>query len=138
DGGRVVQDGSPAAVYTRPASVAAAKATGDVNIIPVSVNGDSIESPIGGWNAHPGFQGRGVALARLEDFAVGPPGEESDLIFGIEEASFREGRWVATGILTGGINLRVILPADFGVHKGRLIPLRYDAGRFVLLPDKAH
>ena len=136
DHGRVVQDGSPASVHRRPTSEAAARATGDVNVIPVTVNGDNVESPIGSWKAAAGFQGAGTALARLDDFAVASAGEESDLIFGIEEASFRDGRWVATGILTGGVNLRVILPGDFAVHKGRLLPLRYDPARFVLLPAR--
>ena len=80
-------------------------------------------------------QGSGVALARPEDFSIAAAGEESDLIFGIEEASFRDGRWIATGILTGAINLRVALPGDLAVHKGRLVPLRYDSSRFVLLPS---
>ena len=134
--GRIVQDGSPAAVYRRPNSEAAAKATGEVNVIPVSVSGDSVESAIGNWRAAAGFQGAGIALARLDDFAVASQGEESDLIFGIEEASFRDGRWVATGILTGGVNLRVVLPSNVAVHKGRLLPLRYDPARFVLLPAR--
>jgi ABC-type Fe3+/spermidine/putrescine transport system ATPase subunit len=134
DRGRVAQDGSPASVYRRPNSEAAAVATGEVNVIPITVRGDIVESPIGSWNAHAAFQGSGVALARPEDFSVAPAGEESDLIFGIEEASFRDGRWLATGILTGAINLRVALPSGFAVHKGRLIPLRYDSSRFVLLP----
>ena len=138
DKGRVAQDGSLAAVYRRPTSIAAATATGDVNVIPVSVRGDVVESAIGSWDAHAPFQGAGVALARPEDFSVAAPGEESDLIFGIEEASFRDGRWIATGILTGGINLRVALPADFAVHKGRLIPLRYDSSRFVVIAGEAH
>lgn len=134
DRGRVVQEGALAAVYRRPNSQASAIATGDVNTIPVSVRGDSIESSIGVWNAKTSFQGSGIALARPEDFAVAAQGEESDLIFGIEEAGFRDGRWIATGILTGGVTLRVVLPAEFAVHKGRLIPLRYDPSRFVLLP----
>jgi len=107
-------------------------------VIPVSVRGEVVESPIGSWNAHVPFQGAGVALARPEDFSVAAPGEESDLIFGIEEASFRDGRWIAIGILTGSINLRVALPADFAVHKGRLIPLRYDSSRFVVIASEAH
>ena len=138
DGGRVVQDGSLAAVYRRPASVAAARATGEVNVIPVSVRGGVVESAIGSWEAHAPFQGSGVALARPEDFSIPAAGEESDLIFGIEEASFRDGQWIATGILTGSIELRVVLPADVAVHKGRLIPLRYDSSRFVLLASEAH
>ncbi|PYQ60344.1 MAG: hypothetical protein DMF58_08630, partial [Acidobacteria bacterium] len=115
DRGRVVQEGSPASVYRRPNSEASAMASS--------------------WSAHTTFQGSGVALARPEDFSIAAAGEESDLIFGIEEASFRDGRWIATGILTGAINLRVALPGDLAVHKGRLVPLRYDSSRFVLLPS---
>ena len=58
---------------------------------------------------------------------------ESDLIFGVEEASFQDGRWIATGILSGGLNLRVALPGGIAVHKGKLLPLRFDPSRFVLL-----
>ena len=134
DAGNLVQDGALAAVYRRPNSVASAMATGDVNVIPVRVRGDEVESAIGNWSAKPPFQGEGVSLARPEDFTIPVPGEESDLIFGIEEASFRGGRWIATGLLTGGLALRVALPPDLSVHKGRLLPLRYDASRFVLLP----
>jgi hypothetical protein len=105
-----------------------------VNVIPVTVRGDVVESAIGSWNASASFQGSGIALARPEDFSITAVGEESDLIFGIEEASFRDGRWIAAGMLTGGITLRVVLAADVAVHKGRLIPLRYDPSRFVLLP----
>jgi len=134
DAGRLVQDGSPAAIYRHPASEAAARATGEVNVIPIEVRGSDVESAIGSWTATARFQGAGIALCRPEDFSVAPPGEESDLIFGIEEAVFRDGRWMATGILTGGINLRVALPVETAVHKGRLIPLRYDSARFILLP----
>ncbi len=137
DAGRVVQEGALAAVYRRPNSEAAAVATGEANVIPITVRGDVVESAIGSWNAHASFQGSGIALARPEDFVVAAAGEESDLIFGIEEANFRDGRWIATGILTGGINLRIALPGDFAVHKGRLIPLRYDSSRFILLRSEA-
>jgi len=136
DRGRVVQEGAPSAVYRRPISEAAAMATGEVNVIPITIRGNVVESPIGSWNATASFPGSGIALARPEDFSVAAAGEESDLIFGIEEASFRDGRWMVTGILTGGLNLRVALPGDFPVHKGRLIPLRFDSSRFVLLPGE--
>lgn len=138
DRGSVVQEGAPSAVYRRPTSEAAALATGDVNIIPITIRGGAVESPIGSWTVAAPFQGEGVALARPDDFCVAAPGEESDLIFGIEEASFREGRWIATGILTGPFDLRVTLPGDFAVHKGKLVPLRFESSRFVLLPRKVH
>jgi ABC-type Fe3+/spermidine/putrescine transport system ATPase subunit len=134
--GAVVQQGSAAAVYARPASAAAAAATGEVNTIPVIIRGNTVESPIGAWEqADPPFQGRGVALARPEDFHVATGGEESDFVFGIEEAGFVEGRWLARGVLTGGVILKVNLPPPTAVHKGRLLALRYDPARFRLLPD---
>lgn len=132
ENGRVVQESSPSHVYRHPVSEAAAVATGEVNKIPITVRGNVVDSPIGSWQANPGFEGPGVALTRPEDFSIAAKGEESDLIFAIEEASFREGRWLATGILSGGINLRVSLPGDVAVAKGRLLPLRFDASRFTV------
>lgn len=132
DGGAIVQRGAPAEVFGRPVSEAAARATGDVNAIPISIRNGEAESPIGSWPAT-AFEGRGVALARPDDFSVAAAGEESDLIFGIEEASFAGGRWLLRGLLSGGFILRVSLPRDTPVHKGRLIALRYDPSRFTLL-----
>jgi ABC-type sugar transport system ATPase subunit len=134
DGGRVVQQGSPHHVYLHPANEAAAAATGPINIVPIVIRGNGVESAIGAWNLLSApFQGSGVALARPEEFEIVPAGEESDLIFGIEEANFRDGRWHARGILSGNFTLHVALPGDAPVHKGRLIPLRFDPARFTLL-----
>ena len=132
--GRVVQTGGVAEVFSRPADEAAAIATGDVNVVPVSIRGTLVESAIGAWDvASPPFQGSGVALVRPHEFAIAAPGEDSDFVFGIEEAGFHEGRWVARGFVTGGVALRVSLPASAAVHKGRLLPLRYDPSRFRLI-----
>ncbi len=132
--GRVVQQGSAAHIYSRPADDASAMATGDVNVIPVAIRDRTVESIIGNWNltAAP-FSGTGVALARPEDFEIAGPKEDSDLIFGVEEASFADGRWIATGFLSGGFALRVALPASTSIHKGKLLPLRYDSSRFILI-----
>ncbi len=133
DGGRVVQEGVPSEVFGAPASEAAAVATGDVNVIPIEIRGRTVTSPIGTWETEASFEGAGVALARPDDFAVAARGEDSDLIFGIEEASFRDGRWHLAGILTGGLILRVVVPRDTAVHKGKLLALRYDPARFLHL-----
>ena len=134
DKGRVVQSDFAPRIYRNPANASAAMATGDVNVIPISVREKRVESPIGSWVvSDASFEGNGVALARPEDFFIAAKGQESDLIFGIEEASFRDGRWIVTGILTGGLNLRVSLPGDAAVHKGRLIPLRFESSRFTIL-----
>ena len=134
DRGAVVQSGDAADVYLRPASVASAAATGDVNRIPITIRGKVVESPIGSWDVEaPPFQGEGIALVRAEDLSPALPGEESDLILGIEEARFREGGWDITGFVTGALTAAARLPASTSVHKGKLIALRYDPKRFQLL-----
>ena len=135
DGGRVVQEGVPSEIYGDPRSEAAAMATGDVNVVPVTIRGNVVESVIGSWDIDaPRFQGSGVALVRPGDFVLAGPGEESDLIFGVEEASFYGGAWHVRGLLSGAFLLRVTLPGGIAIHKGKLMALRYDATRFRLLP----
>lgn len=135
DNGQVVQRGRVAEVFGEPANDAAALATGDVDIVPVTIRGNTVESVIGSWEVDPPpFQGSGVALVRPADFVAARAGEDSDLIFGVEEAGFADGRWIAHGVLSGGVTLRVELPRDAVVHKGKLIALRYDPARFRLLP----
>jgi ABC-type Fe3+/spermidine/putrescine transport system ATPase subunit len=135
DDGAVVQQGNAAQVYAQPASEAAAIATGAADVIPITIRGNTVDSVIGAWDVDPPpFQGSGVALVRPSHFSAARAGEDSDFVFGVEEAGFADGRWLARGMLTGGVTLRVELPAHASVHKGRLIALRYDPARFRLLP----
>lgn len=135
ENGAVIQQGRISEVFAEPINDAAAVATGDVDVIPITIRGNAVESVIGAWEIDPPpFQGNGVALVRPADFVAARAGEDSDLIFGVEEAGFADGRWIAHGFLTGGITLRVELPRDAVVHKGRLMALRYDPTRFRLLP----
>jgi ABC-type multidrug transport system ATPase subunit len=134
DGGRIVQEGMPSEVYGNPRSEAAAAATGDVSVVPVTIRGNVVESIIGSWDVDPPpFQGEGMALIRPDDFSVAAPGEESDLIFSVEEASFYGGAWHVRGVLSGAFLLRVTLPGSLPIHKGKLMALRYDPSRFRLL-----
>ncbi|HEY0142534.1 MAG TPA: ATP-binding cassette domain-containing protein [Thermoanaerobaculia bacterium] len=133
--GRVLQSGGAAEVFAAPIDDAAAIGTGEINAVPVTIRGNTVESVIGNWEVSaPSFQGNGIALARPADFHIAERGEESDLIFGIEEAGFSEGRWIARGLLSGGFLLKVQLPREAAVSKGKLLPLRYDPSRFRLLP----
>jgi len=134
DEGRVVQQGSIDAVFASPVNEAAAIATGDVNVIPVMIRGHVVDSVIGEWEiADPPFSGSGVALIRPDAFSIATAGEESDLIYGVEEASFRAGAWQTRGVLSGGVMLRVTFPRNVDLHKGKLLPLRYDARSFRLI-----
>jgi iron(III) transport system ATP-binding protein len=135
DRGVLIQAGRPAQVFSAPLDDAAAIATGDVNIIPIAIRGGKVDSLIGSWDLDPPpFQGAGVALARPDDFVIAQKGEQSDLIFGVEEAMFDGGRWSVAGILSGGFLLRVDLPRHVAVQKGKLFALRYDPSRFPLIP----
>lgn len=135
DRGVLVQAGRPAQVFAAPLDDAVAVATGDVNVIPIAIRGTTVDSLIGSWEVDPApFHGAGVALARPDEFTVAAKGEESDLIFGVEEAMFDGGIWRAVGILTGGFLLRVDLPRQVAVEKGKLLALRYDPARFSLIP----
>lgn len=139
EAGRVVQSGAAAEIFAAPVSEAAAVATGDYDAIPITIRGRTVESVIGAWELadDPPFQGAGVALVRPSDFSEARAGEESDLVFGVEEAGFTDGHWIARGILSGALSLRVELPASARVHKGRLMALRYDPRRFRLLPRES-
>jgi ABC-type sugar transport system ATPase subunit len=134
DGGRVVQQGTASHVFRHPASEAAARATGEITAVPVTIRGREVDSVIGAWTVDVApFEGAGIALARPDDFVVAQPGEESDVILAVEEASFYGGAWHVRGILTGAVMLHVTLPRETAVHKGKLLALRYDARRFTLV-----
>ncbi|MFZ2490063.1 MAG: ATP-binding cassette domain-containing protein [Thermoanaerobaculia bacterium] len=134
DRGEVIQVGTAAEVWTRPIDDRAAEATGVVNAIPVTIRGTTVESPIGIWEvSEPPFQGTGLALLRPGDFAVARPGEESDFVFSIEEAGFSSGRWIARGYLSGGVTLRVELPPELAIRKGRPLPLRFEPSRVTFI-----
>jgi ABC-type sugar transport system ATPase subunit len=136
DAGCVVQEGIPSEIYGDPFSAAAAAATGDVSVVPVTIRGNVVESVIGSWEIDPPpFQGSGIALIRPDDFSVAAPGEESDLIFSVEEASFYGGAWHVRGVLSNAFLLRVTLPGHVSIHKGKLMALRYDPRRFRLLAE---
>jgi ABC-type sugar transport system ATPase subunit len=138
DAGRVVQQGVASHVFRHPVNEAAARATGEINVVPVTIRGREVESVIGGWSVDaPPFEGAGVALARPGDFTLAQPGEESDVILAVEEASFYGGSWHVRGILTGAVMLYVELPRDAAVHKGKLLALRYEPSRFRLLATAA-
>ena len=135
-GGAIVQEGTPAGVYTSPVDADAARATGDVTEVPVVVRGTEVESPIGTWTVEaPPFAGNGTALVRPDALAIARPGEDSDFIFAVEEATFRAGRWQLRGFVSGGVVLRVDVAGGEAIHKGKLLPLRF-AAPFRLIPRR--
>lgn len=134
DSGAVVQEGTPYGVYRQPVSVTSARALGSVNALPAIVRNGSVETRAGVWElAGIPWDGEGYVLVRPEDFAVAASGEESDFIFGVEEARFSEGAWTLLGFLPGGQVLQVRLQAAMAPRKGQLVALRIDPQRIVVV-----
>lgn len=132
DAGCVVQQGTFRSVYDRPFSEAAARATGDVSVVPLEIRRGVVESVAGSWSSD-AFEGSGLALCRPEHFTIAGAGEESDVILAIEAARFAGGRWLVTGNLSGAVPLTIALDATQTIARGRLLPLRYDPARFTLI-----
>lgn len=134
--GTVVESGLPQQLHQFPRSPATASALGVSNLIDVTIRQGWAESVIGQWEAPGVPDGTGTALIRADQFAIAGKGEDSDLIFGIEEANFSEGKWHLQGLITGGIRLHVTLPGDLEIHKGKLLPLRYPQSGIVIFPGR--
>jgi ABC-type sugar transport system ATPase subunit len=138
DGGAVVASGSPRDLERTAPTAALAALFGPLSAIPIVLEGDEARSALGTWRVEtPPFQGNGVALAHPWDFVRAEAGEESDFIFGIDEARFLGWTWELTGIVSGATLLRVWVDAAEHPSKGRLLPLRFDASRFRLFPAEA-
>jgi putative spermidine/putrescine transport system ATP-binding protein len=131
DEGRVVQQGTFSHVYRKPVSPTAAIATGSVNLIPVTIRGGEAHSPIGSWPTT-APDGDATIAVRPEHFSVAGKNDESDFIFGVEEATFHGDHWRASGFLTGNGTITVALPPSTDLHKGKLLALRYDPALFTL------
>jgi ABC-type Fe3+/spermidine/putrescine transport system ATPase subunit len=133
DEGRIVGSGTPRQVAATAPSPALAALFGPANLIPVVVSGHDVRSALGTWSVDDApFEGSGVALAHPWDFAVSSDGEESDFLFGIDEARFLGWTWELAGFVSGGTLLRIWVEAEMRPTKGRLLPLRFDPSRFRL------
>ncbi|HVR42558.1 MAG TPA: ATP-binding cassette domain-containing protein [Thermoanaerobaculia bacterium] len=138
EGGAAVDAGNPRQALADPPTAALGAALAEASSIPIEISGTTVRSPIGEWTADPPpFQGSGTALARPWSFEIAPPDEESDFLFGIEEARFLGPRWELTGIVTGGGLLRIWVAADERPTKGRLLPIRFDPSSLRLYPGGA-
>lgn len=124
DGGAVAADGTPREAFAAAAPELAALLAPSTSF-PVLIRAGEVSSPLGSWPIEqPPFEGPGFALAHPADFALAGPGEESDFFLSVGEARFAEGRWEVRGAITGGMILRVWLPPDQRVRRGKLLPLR--------------
>ncbi|MFN2441437.1 MAG: hypothetical protein ABR517_02015, partial [Thermoanaerobaculia bacterium] len=134
EGGRVIVDGGPRESFSA-APPALASLLAPSTSFPVILRDGRIESPIGVWPMPElPFEGKGFALLHPADFELAAPGQESDFFVNVGEARFFGGRWEVRGTLTGGTILRVWLPPDQRIGRGKLLPLRLLRERMRLFP----
>jgi len=123
-------------IFLSPVSELEAFSSGSCTLVPVEVRDGEVFGPAGVWSDPSTRIGpRALAVLRPRDFHIVPRGEENDLILSVEEASFVEGEWWVTGMLTGAITLTVALRTSEVMHKGKLLALRLRSGTFPLLPS---
>ncbi len=74
EGGRIVQEGPPAEVYARPSSLAAARAFGRLNLLPVEVCGGQVRWDGVAWPVEGLREGQGFLAFRYEELVPSPAG----------------------------------------------------------------
>ncbi|HUP65526.1 MAG TPA: ATP-binding cassette domain-containing protein [Thermoanaerobaculia bacterium] len=129
DDGSVLTEGLPQEVWSTVATPSMARSLGPGSAIPVRVAGSEVDSPIGSWSLPSGaaaFEGSGIAIIRPWALRIASEGEESDFIFGIDEARFLGSRWELSGLITGGTILKAWVDPRERVWKGRMVPMRID------------
>ncbi|RDI96702.1 ABC transporter ATP-binding protein [Meiothermus sp. QL-1] len=72
--GRIVQVGPPAEVYARPQSLAAARAFGRLNLLPVEVRGGRVHIDGAAWPVEGVEEGPGLLAFRYEELRPSPEG----------------------------------------------------------------
>lgn len=81
DGGRVVQAGRPLDLYQRPATPFVAALLGEANLLPATVRGTCLETPLGSFPFRwPGGTESGRILVRPEDVEIGPRGASATVV----------------------------------------------------------
>lgn len=79
-GGVVLQTDKPEACYRRPVSVQAGRLLGPLNVLPVEVAGDHIQTPFGRFDAHGSATGPALLVFRPEALSLSSAGVEARVL----------------------------------------------------------
>ncbi len=100
-GGRMVQQGAPAEIYTDPVTPWVAGFVGEANLVPGDARGAAAETSVGAIPLRGSFDGAVVVLVRPEDMTVQPggPGEVLEVEYYGHDCAYR--------VAIDGLELRV-------------------------------
>ncbi|MDF1506187.1 ABC transporter ATP-binding protein, partial [Roseisolibacter sp. H3M3-2] len=140
DAGRLLQVGTPEALYDRPDSAAVATFVGRASLLPAALDGGGRASiAAGGVAQHaealpaPGVDGAGLAVLRPEHLALADPGGDGTWAGRVAARRFAGATTVYRVALTGGAAVEVA-SADRTAREGDAVGVRLVAPRVALVP----
>lgn len=123
EAGRVIQSGDPADCYANPASVAAARLLGEVNVLPVVVKNGVAATPWGPVPAPASADGPAWLLLRPQDLMVAGEGPQARVL-----AHRFAGHFSEIAVSLGGQRLHLHAPG-VGPREGETVGVRADLAR---------
>jgi putative spermidine/putrescine transport system ATP-binding protein len=133
--GRVVQVGTPAEIYGRPASLFVAAFVGNANLVPcTSDGGRRLTMPFGAVEAgRATASGEHVLMFRPEDVSIGGQGRPSDFTVKVEEVVYLGSRVRVTGHAVTGHRLLLDVRRADTVQVGDVVPITLDMQKLHVL-----
>ena len=134
--GRVVQTGTPAEIYRRPASLFVAGFIGNANLIPCVCDGrGTFTLPFGVVAAagHPAPAGERVVMFRPEDVCVCSDGTSPQFSVKVEDVVYLGSRIRLRASAATGHRVQLDVGASQRIDVGDVIPVRVDLGKIHVL-----
>jgi putative spermidine/putrescine transport system ATP-binding protein len=134
--GRVVQVGTPAEIYSRPATLFVAGFIGNANLIPCVCDGrGAFTLPFGVLEVagHPSPPGERVLMFRPEDIRLCSDGAAPHFSLKVEDVVYLGSRTRLGGSTTTGHRILLDVTASFRVDVGEVVPARLDAEKIHVL-----
>jgi putative spermidine/putrescine transport system ATP-binding protein len=134
--GRVVQTGTPADIYRRPASLFVAGFIGNANLIPCVCDGrGSFALPFGSMAAagHPAPAGERVVMFRPEDVGICSDGTPSHFSLKVEDVVYLGSRIRLRASAASGHRVLLDVGALQRINVGDVVPVRVDVDKIHVL-----
>jgi len=134
--GRVVQVGTPAEIYSRPASLFVAGFIGHANLVPCACDGHgSFRLPFGALDVggHPAPAGERVVMFRPEDVSLCEAGSGPHFSLKVEDVVYLGSRIRLGGSTATGHRVLLDVDAAQRVDVGDVVPVRVDAAKIHVL-----
>jgi putative spermidine/putrescine transport system ATP-binding protein len=134
--GRVMQTGTPAEIYSRPASLFVAAFIGNANLVPCVCDGrGGFTLPFGSLTAvgHPAPAGERIVMFRPEDVCIGHEGSSPHFSIKVEDVVYLGSRIRVRASAATGHRILLDVSASGRFDVGDVLPVRVDLGKIHVL-----